>query len=188
MNPQSDHSQNAAHKTPGTKSSWPWRFIMLVTVLAAGIAYASYTRNSGSDKIAWRYSFNQANIEAEHNGKPLLVFFTADWCGPCKQMKTWVLSDKLIANAIEEAFVPVKVDLSEEGLPDQHLADRYNVTGIPTMLTLTPNGRVISISSGSLTKDQLMAWLDTATERYAELALELAKESATAYVPESQED
>ena len=189
MNTPRDTPQPAKPKTPGPPKQWPWRFVLLITTLAVGIAYVSYARNAGGDdRIKWRYSYNQAVIEAEENDKPLLVYFTADWCGPCKQMKTWVFSDKSVAESIELAFVPVKVDLSSEGLPDQYLADKYNVTGIPTLLTLTTTGSPISISSGSMTKDQLMAWLDTATERYAELANMLADDSATAFVEEGQED
>ncbi len=183
MNPHNDHPQPANTNPPATKKPWPWRFILLVTLLATGVAYASYARSNGRhDKIAWRHSYNQATIEADENNKPLLVFFTADWCGPCKQMKTWVFSDKLLANTIEAAFVPVKIDLTSQGLPDQHIADRYNVTAIPTLLTLTPDGKQISISSGALTKDQLLAWLDNANQRYAKLKTEHA--SATALVQE----
>lgn len=186
MKTTGDKPHTAKTKTPGNK---PWLFILLITALAAGISFVSYSRDaSANDRIKWRYSYNQAVIEAEENDKPVLVYFTADWCGPCKQMKTWVFSDKSIAQYIEEGFVPVKVDLSTEGLPDQYLADKYNVTGIPTMLTLTTSGRPISASTGSLTKDQFMAWLDTATERYAELANLITDSSATAFVPESQED
>jgi thiol:disulfide interchange protein len=186
MNPPPQNPKPANTTPKATQKQWPWRFILIITVLATGVALASYIRNNaGTNKIAWRYSFNQANTEAKKNGKPLLVYFTADWCGPCKQMKTWVFSDDHVAQSIEAAFVPVKIDLTTEGLPDQHLADRYNVTGIPTFLTLTHAGKQISMSSGAFTKDQLLAWLDNANQRYAELNAQQA--DATALVEESQE-
>lgn len=189
MQTPGDPTQFAESGTPAPKKQWPWRFVLFITALAAGISFVAYAKDgSGSDRIKWRYSYNQAVIEAQDQDKPVLVYFTADWCGPCKQMKAWVFSDKSISEYIETAFVPVKVDLSEEGLPDQHLADKYNVTGIPTLLTLTTSGQPISISTGSLSKDQLMAWLDTATERYAELTRGLAEDSATAFVEEAQAD
>ena len=189
MNTPGDPSQPANTPSPGTPKQWPWRFVLIITALAAGIAYVSHARsNGGDDKIKWRYSYNQAVIEAEQSAKPLLVYFTADWCGPCKQMKSWVFSDNDVAQSIEAEFVPVKIDLSEEGLPDQHIADMYNVSGIPTLLTLTTNGRPISMSTGSLTKDQLMAWLDNANERYAELVVQESDDSATVFVEDAQAD
>jgi thiol:disulfide interchange protein len=170
------------------RSRWPWRFILLLLVLAGGIAIASQARKSGGDRVAWRYSYNQAVIESNETGKPLLVLFTADWCGPCKQMKAWVFSDTGIAEAIEDNFVPVRVDLSHEGLPDQHLADRYGVQAIPTILTLTSAGRPISMSAGYLSKDQLLAWLENANERYAAILKEDAQAAKTAYVEQGQAD
>jgi thioredoxin 1 len=188
MTPQGNPTHPAANRSRTTQSRVPWRFIVVITVLAAGVALISYARNNSShDRVAWRYSYNQANIEATDSDKPLLVYFTADWCGPCKQMKAWVYSDPAIAGSIEEGFVPVKVDLTSDGLPDQHLAERYGVQAIPTLLTLTSKGIPISMSSGYLTKEEFMNWLDNATERYVELKNTDTNDSATAFVEEPQE-
>ncbi len=187
MNPQGDHTQPAASNSPNTHRRWPWRFVLIIAALATGIAFVSQARSSGGhDQVKWRYSYNQASIEADENAKPLFVMFTADWCPPCKQMKAWVFSDSSIADSIEAGFVPVKIDLTSEGLPDQRIADRYGVQSIPTLMTLTADGKPISISTGYLSKDELLTWLDNATERYAELKSHAANDSATAYVEETQ--
>lgn len=167
----------------------PWRFIALLVVLAGVIAVVSQIRkNGGHDRIAWRYSYNQAVVESTETGKPILVYFTADWCGPCKQMKAWVFSDKNVAEIIETGFIPVRVDLSSEGLPDQHLADRYDVQAIPTILTLTAAGTPISMSAGYRNKAELLSWLENANERYAAIKVLEAESAKTAYVEESQAD
>lgn len=171
------------------KSRPPWRFIALLVVLAGLIAVASQVRqNVGSDRVAWRYSYNQAVAESKQTGKPILVLFTADWCGPCKQMKAYVLSDKLVAEVIEAGFTPVRVDLSSEGLPDQDLADRYGVQAIPTVLTLTTGGTPISMSAGYLNKAELLSWLENANERYAAIKARETETSQTAYVEDDQAD
>ncbi len=183
MNPQGEHPKHAKNPPGANSHHWPWRFIVLVTILASGIALVSQARRTGGqDQVAWRYSYNQANIEAEENAKPLLIAFTADWCPPCTQMKAWVFSDAKIAESIEAGFVPVQIDLSSEGLPDQHLADKYGVINIPTFLTLTTDGRPISITTGYLTKDQLMAWLENATERYVQMSTQAQNPSPPTYV------
>jgi len=188
MNPQGDHPQPAQDSSRNTQRRWPWRFTLLVAALATGIAIFSQARSGGGrDRVAWRYSYNQAVIEANGSAKPLLVAFSADWCPPCQQMKAWVFSDKKIADAIEADFVPVKVDLSSEGLPDQRLADKYGIQAIPTFLTLTADGKPISISTGYLSKDELTNWLENANERYAELKTQDANAMATASVEQTQE-
>ncbi len=188
MKPQGDHKQPVPASTPKTQHRWPWRFILIITALATGVAFVSQARSGGGqDQVAWRYSYNQATIEADENAKPLFVVFTADWCGPCKQMKAWVYSDKHVADSIEAGFVPVKIDLTSEGLPDQRIADRYSVQAIPTIMTLTAAGKPISISTGYLSKAELLNWLDDASERYAKMKTTEANASATVFVEETLE-
>lgn len=171
------------------RSRLPWRFITLLVVLAGVIAVAGQIHNQGgSDRVAWRYSYNQGVVESNETGKPILVFFTADWCAPCQQMKAWVFSDKGVADIIEAGFIPVRVDLSSEGLPDQHLADRYGVQAIPTILTLSTAGTPISLSAGYLNKAELLSWLGNAKERYAAIVAREAESSKTAQVEDDQTD
>ena len=167
----------------------PRRLIVLLVVLVGVIIVIGQVRkHGGSDRVAWRYSYNQAVAESTETGKPILVYFTSDWCGPCKQMKAWVFSDKGVADMIEYGFIPVRVDLSSEGLPDQHLADRYGVQAIPTIITLTTDGRAISTSAGYLNKSELLSWLENANERYAAMKALAAETSKTAYVKDDQAD
>lgn len=187
MNPQDDHPQPAEASSRDTRSRWPWRFILLIVALATGIVIVGQARRGGGhDQVAWRNSYNQATVEANKTAKPLLVVFSADWCPPCKQMKAWVYSDPTVADSIEAGFVPIRVDLTREGLPDQHLADRYHVKAIPTFLTLTAAGEPISRSSGYMNKAELLDWLATATQQYVKLQAEDTSQSATAFVEEGQ--
>jgi thiol:disulfide interchange protein len=186
-NPQGDPKTPANPTDPATASRWPWRFVLLVAVLFAAVVIAGQVRRGGGqDRVAWGNSFDQATVKATEASKPLLVLFTADWCPACKQLKAWVLSDQGVADAIEAGFVPIKVDLTEEGLPDRQVAERYGVQSIPTLLTLTPDGQTISRSLGYVDKAELLGWLDTATQRYAKLQAEDAGRSATALVEDKQ--
>jgi len=162
------------------KSGRPWRLVLIVTAIGNSLFFAHQALLGWShDQVSWRYSFNQATVEATEAGKPLLVYFTADWCGPCKQMKAWVYSDQSVADAIEAGFVPIKIDLSTEGLPDQAIAERYDVQAIPTVITLTPDGQPISRSAGYLNKEQFLGWLDSASMRYVKLKEEDQARSQT---------
>jgi thiol:disulfide interchange protein len=170
MTPSDDRQEQTMPAKQTPKKHRPWRLILIVTALFIGVFFTQQALQGWSkDQVNWRYSFNQASAESNETNKPLLVVFTADWCPPCKQMKAWVYSNKNVADAIEAGFIPVKVDLTTEGLPDQNVAERYEVQSIPTMLTLTPAGTPIGRSVGYLNKEDFLNWLDTSSMRYATL-------------------
>ncbi|KRX05897.1 Thioredoxin-like fold [Pseudocohnilembus persalinus] len=60
------------------------------------------------------------------NPKPVIVDFTATWCGPCKQLSPKL--DKL-AEAGSDNWDIVKVDIDKF----QYLATIFNVSAVPTV-------------------------------------------------------
>ena len=64
--------------------------------------------------------------------KPVLADFWAEWCGPCKMMAPVLHS---LAVEWKDRITVIKVNTETK----QHLALRFNITGIPTMI-LFKNG------------------------------------------------
>ncbi len=60
------------------------------------------------------------------SGAPVLVDFTASWCGPCKMLAP--VLDELENENQQVKFVKVDVDEQSE------LAQRYSVMSMPTLL------------------------------------------------------
>jgi thiol-disulfide isomerase/thioredoxin len=77
----------------------------------------------------------------ERSGEPIMLDFTATWCGPCRSMKPAV--EKLV-----EKGYPIKaVDIDRS--PD--LAERYQVSGVPTFIVIDPSdGHELARTSGAL--------------------------------------
>lgn len=85
------------------------------------------------------------------NGKPVLVDFWAEWCGPCRS-----LAPKLeeIATQAGEKISIVKVDIDE----NPNSPTQLGVRGIPTMV-LFKNGQEVDRLVGNQPKEAIISLL-----------------------------
>lgn len=86
-------------------------------------------------------SFDEACARAKREGKLLFIDCYTTWCGPCKMMSNNVFPQPEVGAAFNPHFVSMKIDMEKgEGI---ELAKKWDVTAFPTMLVLTPEGKVI---------------------------------------------
>jgi thioredoxin 1 len=85
------------------------------------------------------------------SGKPVVVDFWAEWCGPCKMIAPH-LED--LASEMAEQVQVVKVNIDDNPLTPT----KYGVRGIPTLM-LFKNGEVAATKVGALPKSKLLDWV-----------------------------
>lgn len=89
--------------------------------------------------------------------RPIMLDFTASWCGPCRQMRPTV--DQLIDQGFP--IKPIDVDKSPE------LAAKYEVSGIPAFIVIDPGtGQMLGRLEGSRPAADLASLYNDAKAKY----------------------
>lgn len=91
--------------------------------------------------------------ELVESGRPYVLYFTATWCGPCKQFGPHV---EAVSQELGDRFAFAKVDFDDH--PD--LAGRYDVMGVPTLMVFQGD-QVLMSSTGAMSRARLARALAT---------------------------
>jgi len=117
--------------------------------VAAAVAAGSAHEDAG---VAWRKPKAEAEAdavfaEARSQGKPVFVYWGAEWCPPCSQVKATVF---VRPEFIEKSrgFLAVYLDGDLPGA--QKLGERFKVRGYPTMILFRPDGSELTRLPGEV--------------------------------------
>jgi thioredoxin len=88
----------------------------------------------------------------DESQSPLLIHFTADWCGPCRGMAPHL---EAFAQARAAELPVLKLDIDEH----PEVARRFMVRAVPTLMLLR-EGRVLGVHAGALSAAQLSRFVD----------------------------
>lgn len=104
-------------------------------------------------------------------GDTVLLDFSSEYCGPCKQM------EPIVGQLAASGFPIRKIDIARE----PELANRHGVSGVPTFIMLA-DGQEVDRVVGATTSERLQAMLQKANQ----VARPSAQPPTTAQQPQSE--
>ena len=107
-------------------------------------------------------SFQAASDAAAADQSLVLLVFSAEWCGPCKLLKSQTLSaPEFLHQQSPLHIADVDIDANKK------MAGDFGIEAVPTLVLLTPDGKIILRQTGFIEVAELLAWLKTGRVRAA---------------------
>lgn len=80
-----------------------------------------------------------------------VIKFQASWCQPCKMLS------HVVEGAKDKITTPIEeIDIDE----NMEMARTFNVRGVPTMVVVDDDGKVIRTRSGYMNESQLLEFIN----------------------------
>lgn len=112
----------------------------LATTASNDATNAAAAQGGTKKLLSWEHSEEKAVAMAKAENRPLMVDFTADWCGACKKMTKETFSDPRVMEKAAH-FVAVKVDATDdEDKQIEAVKGKYKVVGLPTLVLYDSKG------------------------------------------------
>ncbi len=118
--------------------------------------------------IDWN-DYTPGLARAKNQDKSVFLYFYAQWCTYCTKLKQTTFMDEKVQAYLDDHFVSISVDADQ----NQTLSQTWQVTGLPTMWFLTPEGDRISNLPGYVDGSQLLKILKyIRTESYLTMSFQ----------------
>lgn len=151
---ESDTPQPIIPKRPSALRPLLVVFIILASVaLVVGASKLFAPR----ELVPWQSDLQAARDLSAKTKKPVLAYFTAEWCGPCQEMRRSVFSDHAVADATRKV-IPVRIDVDRQA----QVAQRFQIEAMPTFILISPSGQILRTQMGAMSAGDFIQWLQGA--------------------------
>jgi thiol:disulfide interchange protein len=93
-----------------------------------------------------------------------MVDFSATWCNPCDELEV-TFGDDDVYKAITKNFVPLKFDVTKDNDVNDERKLRYDSLTLPSVVFMSPDGKVLGRIRKFQEPDEVMKLLGTAVQK-----------------------
>ncbi|MBP7148796.1 MAG: thioredoxin family protein [Acidobacteria bacterium] len=149
---------------PGHDQPWLDRFMRLASValVVVGVVQAPALTSSqaGPEHVDWPPYEEVALQAALQQGRPVVIDFSADWCGPCKKLESKTFTDPRVAEKLS-GMARFKADLTQVDDRTEALREKFEVAGVPTIMFFNRGAEIAETRlTGYEDPDQFLARLE----------------------------
>ena len=130
------------------------RLVFISLCILFGItAQAQHTKRTQTSIRFTRLSWAGVLKKAKQLNKVIFVDAYASWCAPCKEMAAQTFTNAKVAGYFNANYINISLDMEKgDGLL---FADKYAIASYPTVLFISPQGKVLTKSEGFLDDKEL---------------------------------
>lgn len=144
----------------------------------------AYTSDSDAGSVNEPFEWlklEKAQNAAINDGKTIMVFVEAEWCGICRRMENEIFPQEVIQKLIREKYHPVTIDLDSrekviyngQEMTEREFARKMNVSATPTIIFINPQGEVLAHQIGFNPTDRFEALLHfISSDQFGEVPFE----------------
>lgn len=144
------------------------------------LCLTAFSSISSTENISW-YNLKEAQQLAKEDGKKVLIYAEASWCGYCQKMEKEVFPKQEIIDAMAQYYYPVRVDIESDNriefngevLTESQFARKYRVQGTPTTFFVDQSGKILGAQPGFIEAEIFVNLLTfVGTDAYQSLSFE----------------
>jgi thioredoxin 1 len=140
------------------------KLIYALSVLLACFCTEATGRTDKTDGIKFfEGTWKEALKKSATENKPIFLDISTSWCGNCKKLKQNTFTDKKAGEYFNKNFINVELD-AEQG-EGKRLAQKFGVTGYPTLFLVDKNEQQLLTSEGYHDADDLINLITSAVKK-----------------------
>lgn len=119
-------------------------FLLFILIITTSCLKNSANKDSSSTKVQiegdlpWQLYTNK-DFQTVLKEKPIMIYFWAEWCAPCHQLRKLTFANKEVQSKLSE-FALFKVDATTETPEVSQLQQQYGVESLPVVIFYEKNG------------------------------------------------